>query len=130
VSKFFFFNFLAPLYDNKFHSRGEFYRKNVFGNRAEKLLSLGVRNCDCIACAQKLAFEDIKIENQSVATEMHRIKLLNDEVFTVRSAVERVAQLFDILNIHTSPTSAERVTTEIAIETIYRNLADLSMFPA
>jgi hypothetical protein len=98
--------------------------------RAKILSNLGVQKCTCIACVQKLTYKDIKDENQIKAIEMDHAGLLDEEVKTIRGDVERVAHLFDILNILTSPTSAERITAVDIIVRVSQILADHLMFPA
>jgi hypothetical protein len=99
-------------------------------SRNEILAKLGVEECDCIACVQKLTRADLKSEDKWKTVEMYISGVVTKEVGDVRDSMERIAQLFDILNIYTSPTSIERNCAKNIIDRVYKILADRLMFAA
>jgi hypothetical protein len=61
---------------------------------------------------------------------MHLSGVFSGEVCCIQRAMERVATLFDLLEIHTGTTSMERMMAASSIDSIFTILADRLMFPA
>jgi hypothetical protein len=89
-----------------------------------------VHECDCVACIQKLTQKDVEFENRASMGDMFSSGILSREISCVRSAMERIVQLFDILNTFTTTTSIERMVAAMAILFNFDIMADRLMFPA
>jgi hypothetical protein len=113
-----------------FFSNEFFHPSPSFLNRASFLAMFGVHECDCVACVQKLTHSDLRPDNRQQLIQMHLSGFYSDEVCCIQKAMEKVARLFDLLEIHTGTTSAEHVVAAVTIDSILTTLADRLMFPA
>jgi hypothetical protein len=130
---------LSIFIPNYFISSFEFFHFDKSGvhqsshtlRRAEYFAQLGIEeNCGCVACLHNLSWDDIGEENTPKYLEMIRTGVFKEEVTSVRTAMEKMSQLFDFLNISISPESAERIMAYITIRNVFLLLRDRLMFPA